>query len=157
MLYILGWPTRRLLARYQHSLRYVVYVSPICAYHHLLHAYVYKCAHTQERDDVFVCRYASLTRRARTHSRCGRVGTRTHSRCGRVGTPRHLFHVCIRRQVQELRRVDFGRHQDHEVCVRVISGKFALDLTHTHERDSGGRSDRKRGTQIREIRHAYEH
>jgi hypothetical protein len=29
--YILGWPTRRLLTRYQHSLRYVVYVSPICA------------------------------------------------------------------------------------------------------------------------------
>ena len=54
VLYILGWPTRRLLARYQHSLRYVVYVSPICAYHHLLHAYVCKWEHTHKKETTYL-------------------------------------------------------------------------------------------------------
>ena len=50
--------------------------------------------YTQERDDVFVCRYAILTRRARIDSRCGRAGTL-----------RHRFNVHIQRQVQELSQV----------------------------------------------------
>jgi hypothetical protein len=67
--------------------------------------------HTQERDDVFVCKYASLTRRAR-------IG-------GRSGTPRHLFHVHIQRQVQELSRVHhLGRIKTvRYVCVWFVCAR----------------------------------
>jgi len=112
--YILGWPTRHLLARYQHSPRYVVHVWPICAstlsvvcihqWYSNVHIHIRKRSHprtnqtfTIVRTAIFCMIYMRIHAHATYCIECSYASftrrARTDSRCGRSGTPRHLFYM----------------------------------------------------------------